>query len=152
MAGAYRDLPASECTQQAALELYQLVHRARVASLGKSAEDTLTCATNCISLLLDLERYREAKSFARAQLRLATRALGADHSYVLSISEDLASAILYDDKSTAQEKIDAEASLVHTIETMRRVHGPESAEVRHAEEVLEYARSVEEESDSEEDA
>ena len=76
----------------------------------------------------------------------------ADHSYVLSISEDLASAILYDDKSTAQEKTDAEASLVHTIEAMRRVHGPESAEVRHAQEVLEYARSVEEESDSEEGA
>ena len=47
---------------------------------------------------------------------------------------------------------DAEASLVNTIEAMRRVHGPESAEVRHAQEVLEYARSVEEESDSEEDA
>ena len=89
---------------------------------------------------------------ARAQLRLATRALGADHSYVLSISEDLASAILYDDKSAAQEKIDAKASLVHTIEAMRRVHGPESAEVRHAQEVLEYARSDEEGSDTEEDA
>ena len=116
-----------------------------------------TCAACAAPLAYDAPRCVRCKtrpnqkySSIHESLRLATRALGADHSYVLSISEDLAAAILYDDKSTAQEKIDAEVSLVNTIEAMRRVNGPESAEVRHAQEVLECIRTAQ--SDSEEDA
>ena len=112
---------------------------------AKSDLDTLTTATAITTVLLELERYREAKLFARTQLRLARRALGPDHAHVLSLSEDLATAVLYDDKSTAQEKLDAEASLVNTIEAMRRVHGPESEEAKHAQEVLEYSRNPYEE-------
>ena len=93
----------------------------------------------------ELEKKAVEKCAAATQLRLARRALGPDHAHVLSLSEDLATAVLYDDRSTAQEKLDAEASLVKTIEAMRRVHGPESDEAKHAQEVLEYSRNPYEE-------
>ena len=117
------------------------------APLAHDAPRCVRCWTRYCNSTCQQDHWRrgQAKLFARTQLRLARRALGPDHAHVLSLRGDLATAVLYDDKATAQEKLDAEASLVNTIEAMRRVHGPESEEAKHAQEVLEYSRNPYEE-------
>lgn len=121
------------------LKRYRQIHKELVRN-GESHFDTLSVANNILMDLLSLRKYSEAQDFAREQVDITRRALGAEHKLTLSFQEDLANAILRGDASS-EEKRGALEMLEDTVRVMRRVLGNSHPEVRRAKDDLDWHRT-----------
>ena len=74
-------------------------------------------------ILLELQRFEEAKKILRRTVPVARRVFGTEHALTLSLREDLSHATL-DGESSAEEKREALRMLEDTAAVMRRVLGP----------------------------
>ena len=102
-------------------------------------EKTLLAANNYAMVLLELQRFEEAKKVLRRTVPVARRVLGAEHALTLSLREDLSRATL-GGASSAEEKREALRILEEVAGVMRRVFGPAHPETLRAQRQLEHYR------------
>ena len=122
-----------------ALSLRRDVYFGRLKLSGKEHEETIREASNYAINLLDLRRFKEAKSLLCKWAPVAQRVFGAEHWRTLSLREDLARATLAGD-SSSKEKRKALQMLEDTVAVMRRVLGPAHPDTLHAQNNLEGYR------------
>jgi hypothetical protein len=80
-------------------------------------------ASNLANLLLDVERYEEARSVARKTMPAARRVLGESHADTLRLRWSYARALFLDDSATLDDLREAATTLEETERTARRVLG-----------------------------
>ena len=122
-----------------ALSLRRDVYFGRLKLSGKEHEETIREASNYAINLLDLRRFKEAKSLLCKWAPVAQRVFGAEHWRTLSLREDLARATLAGD-SSSKEKRKALQTLEETLGVMRRVLGAAHPETQRVQRQLEAHR------------
>ena len=96
-------------------------------------------ASNYAMVLLELQRFKEAKRLLRKVISVAQRVLGTEDALTLSLREDLSRATL-DGESSAEEKREAFRMLEDVAGVIRRVMGPAHPNTLHAQNKLDGYR------------
>jgi len=106
-----------------ALRLRQDVHSGRLKLMGGEHEYTLVAADNCAMSLLELGRFKEAKSLMRKTIPVAQRVLGKAHLLTIKMRWRCAEALYKDDSATLDDMREAVSTLEEIERTARRVLG-----------------------------
>ena len=119
------------------LRMYREVYSGRLRLNGDEDEKTLLAAGNYAMVLLELQRFEEAKKVLRRTVPVARRVLGAEHALTLSLREDLSRATL-EGESSGEEKREALRMLEELAGVMRRVLGPTHPDTLRVQRELEH--------------
>ena len=106
-----------------ALRLRQEVYSGRVKLDGEEHESTLRAANNYASSLLDLRRFKEAKTLLHKTMPVARRVLGESHHVTLTTRKVYAGVLYLDPSATLDDLREAVTTLEETERTARRVLG-----------------------------
>ena len=109
--------------KERALPMRRDVYFGYVKILGKQDYDSIREATNYADTLLNLERFKEARSLTRKMMPVARRVLGENDAITLNMRWSYARA-LYEDTSAALADLrEAVTTLEDTTRIARRVFG-----------------------------
>jgi hypothetical protein len=103
--------------------MYRDVYSGYSRLKGEEDENTLRAAINYSSSLVDLRRFKEAKSLLRKMMPVARRVLGENHNLTLRMRWIYAQTLYKADGATLDDLREAVATLVETVRTARRVFG-----------------------------
>ena len=103
--------------KERALPMRRDVYFGYVKILGKQDYDSIREATNYADTLLNLERFKEARSLTRKMMPVARRVLGENDAITLNMRWSYARA-LYEDTSAALADL---REAVTTLEEMERI-------------------------------
>ena len=106
-----------------ALRLRRDVHAGTLKLLGGEHESSLIDANNLANVLIDLERFEEAKSLMRKTIPVARRVLGESNDIVLMMRLNYANAVYLDNSTTLDDLREAVSTLEDTERIARRVLG-----------------------------
>ena len=121
--------------QDEALGILREIHERRVALHGNLHEATVLAASNLSFGMVNCGRFAEAKQFLRKQEPIARSAMGADHSFTLICSQNLAGVLQVDD-ATRAELVEAVAILEDVVRRRKRVLGATHPDTRFSEKSL----------------
>ena len=125
-----------------ALRMQQLVYSGRLKLNGEEHLETLREAHNYANMLVDLERFEEAKSLLCKSMPAARRVLGEGNLITLWFMSTYAESLYKDNGATLDDLRKAVATLVDVERTARRVLGGAHPLVIHIEDDLRHARAV----------
>ena len=91
--------------------------------VSQEHRDTLIAALNYASSLVQLKRFKEAKSLMRETIPVARRVLGAGHDHTLRMRTIYASALSLDSSATLDDLREAVTTLEETKRTAQRLLG-----------------------------
>ena len=106
-----------------ALRLKRDVYSGMLNLFGQENERTFVVGNNYATALLDLKRFKEAKSLLLKTLPVARRVLGENHETRLRMRWYYAAALYQDDAATLDDLREAVATLEDAERTARRVLG-----------------------------
>ena len=106
-----------------ALPLRRDVYFGYVKLHGEEHMDTFLVAENYALVLLDLQRFKEAKRLLRKTASVAQRVLGASHAVTLKMRSTYAAALHEDPAATLDDLREAVTTLEDAEPTARRVLG-----------------------------
>ena len=138
LAGSYKMVGRLED----ALPMQRDVYTGRVKLNGEEHDETLREANNYTTLLIELERFEEAKSLLRKTMPVARRVLGEDDIITLIMSSVYAEACYKDTSATAGDLRETVNMLEDTERIARRVLGGAHPTVVGIESALRDARAA----------
>ena len=97
-------------------------------------------ASNYTGTLLDLERFKEAKSLLRKRVPVARRVLGENHDLTLSLRLMYAQSLFWNDDATLDDLREAVTTLDYVAVSHKRLLGDSHPEAARAQYALENAR------------
>ena len=106
-----------------ALRVWKDVYSGGLRILGEEDGQTLISVLNYAKVLVDLERYKEAKALLRKSLPVARRNLGDCHDTTLRMRWICAEAFYNDDDATLDDRREAVRTLEDLVRIARRVFG-----------------------------
>ena len=106
-----------------ALEIKRDVYLRRLKLNGKEDYDTIRESNNYASTLVDLKRFKEARSLMRKMVPVARRVLGENSLITLSMRVNSARALYDDPAATLDHLREAVTTLEDTARIARRVLG-----------------------------
>ena len=110
---------------------------------GKNHVDTLLSAVNLASTLVNkLEQYDEARSFLRARIPEAIRALGKDHDITFKLQRMHAQCLYKHADASLEDVTTAIATLEDLDQRMGRIYGNVNPQARWTRKLLEEARET----------
>ena len=109
--------------KERALPMRRDVYFGYVKILGEQHRDSIREATNYADTLLNLERFKEARSLTRKMMPVARRVLGENDATTLRIRWTYALALRLDSGSTLDDLREAVTTLEDTTRIARRVFG-----------------------------
>ena len=124
-----------------ALILRREVYSGKSRLCGQESTHTLMEANRYAATLVNLQRYKEAKSLLRKTVPVARRVLGEGHQFTLLMRQNYATALLADPTATLDDLREAVMTLEDSSRTARRVLGGTHPDVAEVEKVLEDARA-----------
>jgi chromosome condensin MukBEF MukE localization factor len=127
---------------QDALDLRQEVYSEYLKLNGEEHLDTLIEAGNYAGSLIDLQRFKEAKSQFLKTIPVARRVLGDGNEVTLGIRCNYASAFYNNPGATLDDLREAVATLGETERTARRVLGGAHPTVKTIEGRLQIAQAM----------
>jgi len=124
-----------------ALRVRQDVYSGRLKLDGVEHEKTILAASNYASSLLDLQRFKEAKSLLRRTMPVARCVLGESHITTLRIRWNYAMALYQDRGATLDDLREAVTTLEDAGRIARRVFGGMHPLTSDVEKYLQEARA-----------
>ena len=124
-----------------ALRVRQDVYSGRLKLDGVEHEKTILAASNYASSLLDLQRFKEAKSLLRRTMPVARCVLGESHITTLRIRWVYAQSLYLDTSATLNDLREAATTLEDTARTARRVLGSSHPTTEDIEDALRLSRA-----------
>ena len=109
---------------------------------GEEHERTLHAASNYAISLVNLDRFKEAKSLLRTTVPIARRVLGESHEHMLRMRKFYARALYEDAGATLDDLREAVTTLEETERIARRVFGGAHPTVELMETPLHNARAA----------
>jgi len=106
-----------------ALQIEWDVYSGRLKLNGKEHEDTVGAALNYASSLIDLKRFKQAKSLLRKTTPVARRVLGESNELTLKMRRVYAAAFYMDAGATLDDVREAVDTLEDAERTARQVLG-----------------------------
>jgi len=106
-----------------ALRVRRTVYSGTLKLEGKESNNTLLEANNYASVLLDLERFEDAKSLLRRTMPVARRVLGEGHRLTLKFRKNYARALREDPAATLDDLREAVTTLEDVERVVRRMMG-----------------------------
>ena len=103
--------------------MYRDVYSGRWKLDGKEHESTIRAANNYAAILVQLQRFDEAKSVLRKAVPVARRVLGEEHLLTLKMRKGYARALYEDNGATLDDLREAVTTLEDTERISRRVFG-----------------------------
>jgi tetratricopeptide (TPR) repeat protein len=125
-----------------ALLLKRDVYSAHLKLSGENNEYTLQAANNYAYSLVELKRFKEAKSVLRKTMSVVRRALGEGHEHMLKMRWSYAMALYKDNAATLDNLREAVATLEEIVRIARQVFGGSHPLVRDIEKSLRDARAA----------
>ena len=107
---------------------------------GEEHEETLIDAYNYALSLLNLKRFKEAKSLLRKSIPVARRVLGETNVVTLRMRWLYARALYLDASATLDDHREAVATLESVAPTWKRIFGPAHPETQKVQHALKEAR------------
>ena len=108
---------------ESALEIKRDVYTSRLKLNGKEHYDTIRESNNYASTLVDLKRFKEARSLMRKMVPVARRVLGETHVEGLKLRWTYAETLYKDDGATLDDLREAVTTFEDMELTSRRVLG-----------------------------
>ena len=127
---------------ESALSLQRDVYLGFVKLYGEDDASTLTSSLNYTSTLIDLKRFKEAKSLLRTTMPVARCALGEGEAAELRMRSIYACTLYNDPNATLDDLCESVATLEETTRIARRVFGGAHPIIPDFEGNLEIARAA----------
>jgi hypothetical protein len=118
------------------------VYAGKLARRGAGHESSIITAVAILGHLLTAKRFGEVKSFAREQIPLSTRAMGAENRTTLLIRWRLAIALYQDPDASLDDIVEAATTLEDVSRRWIRVFGPADPDSNHIQFHLQNARKL----------
>ena len=125
-----------------ALKLYRDVYSGELKLYGAEHRQTLVSANNYASSLVDIQRFKEAKSLLCRTVPVARRVLGENIETTLRLRSTYAEVLYSDDDATLGDLHEAVTTLEETERTARRVFGSEHPLTKGIERTLRESRAA----------
>tara|TARA_B100000459_G_scaffold111873_1_gene65598 strand:- start:77 stop:466 length:390 start_codon:yes stop_codon:yes gene_type:complete len=122
--------------------MYRDVYSGRWKLDGKEHESTIRAANNYAAILVQLQRFDEAKSVLRKAVPVARRVLGEEHLLTLKMRKGYARALYENEAATLDDLREAVTTLEDTARIARRVLGGAHPLTKNIEETLRKARAA----------